>query len=280
MAKIKYSIIHTYLSLWLYSIIQATKRKLPHPIDCTFSFIWYNENTKERVTMYKLIAFDLDNTLAAVGKAVIPEDVAALRELERRGARIALCSGKPTYYLCGFARQLGLKQPILVGENGAVIQFGVDLPPKQYYTLPYSSEAAHSIHLLRDTIVSRLPQMWFQPNITALTPFPTCQGDFDAIEDAIASLEGKLKDVIIYRHFDSYDVMPCGITKGSGLAYLGKLMGIASEETIAVGDGVNDYPMFEYAGLSLGVSLKEPERADRNFETSSQMLQHLLELFH
>ena len=229
--------------------------------------------------MYKLIAFDLDNTLAAVGKAVIPENLSMLRELEQRGARIALCSGKPTYYLCGFARQLGLEQPILVGENGAVIQFGVDLPPKQYYTLPYSLDTERSIRLLREAIISRLPQMWFQPNITALTPFPTCQGDFDAIEDAITSLEGQLKDVTIYRHFDSYDVMPCGITKGSGLAYLGRLMGVDSEQTIAVGDGVNDYPMFEYAGLALGVALKEPERAERNFETSTQMLQYLLELF-
>ena len=58
--------------------------------------------------MFKLIAFDLDNTLAAVGKPVTPGDLALLRQLEDGGARIAICSGKPTYYLCGFARQLQL----------------------------------------------------------------------------------------------------------------------------------------------------------------------------
>lgn len=228
--------------------------------------------------MYKLIAFDLDNTLAPVGKAVSFEDLALLQELEQRGVRIALCSGKPTYYLCGFARQLGLERPILVGENGAVIQFGVDLPPKQYYILPYSAEAARSIRLLHEAIVARLPQMWFQPNITALTPFPTCQSDSDAIEDAISSLGKELRDVTVYRHFDSYDVMPNGITKGSSLAYLGKLLNISAEETVAVGDGVNDYPMFEYAGLALGVKLRQPEWAARNFDSSTQMLQYLLEL--
>ena len=228
--------------------------------------------------MYKLIAFDLDNTLAPVGKSVRSEDLTLLHQLEQQGVRIALCSGKPTYYLCGFMRQLGLERPILVGENGGVIQFGVDLPPKQYYTLPCSPEAERSIRRLQDEIVARLPGMWFQPNIIALTPFPTCQGDFDAIEDAISSLDEELRDVTVYRHFDSYDVMPNGITKGSGLAYLGKLLDIAPGETVAVGDGVNDYPMFEYAGLALGVGLKEPGRVHQNFDTSTQVLQHLLEL--
>lgn len=228
--------------------------------------------------MYKLVAFDLDNTLADVGRGMLPEDVELLRQLERSGARIAICSGKPTYYLCGFMRQLGLEHPILVGENGGVIQFGVDLPPSQFYILPYSDEAANSIRLLRSAIDARLPHMWYQPNLTALTPFPTCQRDFDAIEDAIASLEGQLQDITIYRHFDSYDIMPNGITKGSGLAYLGRLMGIFSAQTIAVGDGVNDYPMFEYAGLAVGVRLKEPERAHHNFSCPHQALSFLLEL--
>ena len=221
-------------------------------------------------------AFDLDNTLAGVGKPVTAGDVELLKKLEASGARIAICSGKPTYYLCGFARQLGLKAPILVGENGGVIQFGVDLPPKQYYTLPCSPKAQRSIELLHRAIVERLPRMWFQPNITALTPFPTCQGDFDAIEDAITSLDGELRDVTIYRHFDSYDIMPDNITKGSGLACLADLLGITAADIAAVGDGVNDYPMFEYAGFSLGVGLKEPNRAHHNVATSTQALEYML----
>ena len=229
--------------------------------------------------MFKLIAFDLDNTLAGVGKPVSAGDVELLKKLESAGARIAICSGKPTYYLCGFARQLGLSAPILVGENGGVIQFGVDLPPKQYYTLPCSKAAQRSIELLRRAIVERLPGMWFQPNITALTPFPTCQGDFDAIEDAISALEGELRDVIIYRHFDSYDIMPQNITKGSGLSYLAELLGVTAADIAAVGDGVNDYPMFEYAGFALGVGLKEPHRAHHNVDTSTQALEYLLEQY-
>ena len=85
--------------------------------------------------MYRLVVFDLDKTLCPLGKGIADENLAMLRALEKTGVRIAICSGKPTYYLCGLMRQVGLERPVLVGENGAVIQFGVDLPPREYEVL-------------------------------------------------------------------------------------------------------------------------------------------------
>ena len=83
--------------------------------------------------------------------------------------------------------------------------------------------------------------------------------------------------MLLYRHCDSFDITPEGITKKSGLARLGALLGIAPEETIAVGDGVNDYPMFEYAGLSVGVSVKDESRVDVNFAGIGEALTYLLD---
>ena len=93
-----------------------------------------------RLKELRLAVFDLDGTLAPLGRGICPEDLQALRRLEARGVRIAVCSGKPTYYLCGFLRQAELRDPILVGENGAVIQMGVDLPPRAFYRLPYPAQ--------------------------------------------------------------------------------------------------------------------------------------------
>ena len=84
----------------------------------------------------KLLVFDLDDTIAETGKEVLPEYVEIMKKIENAGICIAICSGKPTYYLCGFMRQIGLREPILIGENGGVVQFGVDLPPEKYYILP------------------------------------------------------------------------------------------------------------------------------------------------
>ena len=88
-----------------------------------------------------MIIFDLDSTLAPLGKGIGGKELEVLQNLEMMGVRIALCSGKTCDYLCGFLRQVGLKNPIMIGENGAVIRFGVDLPPKQYYRVPFSKEA-------------------------------------------------------------------------------------------------------------------------------------------
>jgi len=226
--------------------------------------------------MIKLIVFDLDGTLAQLGKGILPEDLALLLQLEAAGARIAICSGKPTYYLCGMMRQVGLKAPILVGENGAVIQFGVDLPPKDYFVAPYSQGAKRSIRLIRDALDAALPDLWYQPNEVGLTPFPSSESGFDVIQACLDVLAPELEDLILYRHCDCFDIMPNGITKKSGLARLGKLLGILPEETAAVGDGVNDYPMFEYAGLSIGVNVQTPEKVNRNFASIHEALTFLL----
>jgi len=226
--------------------------------------------------MIKLIVFDLDGTLAALGKGIEPQNLALLRALEEAGARVAICSGKPTYYLCGFMRQVGLKVPILVGENGAVIQMGVDLPPREYFVAPYSDAAKCSIRLLRGRIEEAVPGMWYQPNEVGLTPFPRDDHEFDAVQGVIDALKDEIRDVIVYRHCDSFDITPEGITKKSGLERLGALMGIGAEETIAVGDGVNDYPMFEYAGHSVGVNVKDAGRVDVNFAGIGEALEYLL----
>ena len=228
--------------------------------------------------MYKLIVFDLDGTLAALGKGIEPENLALLRRLEDAGARIAICSGKPAYYLCGFMRQVGLKAPVLVGENGAVIQLGVDLPPRDYHVAPHSEAAKRSIRLLRDAFDKAVPGMWYQPNEVGLTPFPRDEKEFAAVQGCIDALAPRLEDVIVYRHCDSFDITPQGITKKSGLERLGALLGIAAKETIAVGDGVNDYPMYEYAGLAAGVNVKDAQRVNRNFQTAGEALCHLLAL--
>ena len=228
--------------------------------------------------MYKLIVFDLDGTLAEAGEGILPDHLTMLRQLEQKGFRIAVCSGKPTYYLCGFMRQVGLAAPILVGENGAGIQFGVDLPPSDYHLVPYSDDAKRSLRLLKHAIDLVLPDMWYQPNQTALTPFPKSEHEFDLVSDCISSLSDQLHDITIYRHSDSFDITPSNITKHSGLCLLGTLLGITPAETIAVGDGVNDYPMFAYAGLALGVHVADETRVNINFPSIHDALGYLLDL--
>lgn len=226
--------------------------------------------------MKRLIALDLDNTLAPVGQPIMPETIALLRRLESRGDILAICSGKPTYYLCGLLRQAALQQPILLGENGAVLQFGVQLPPETFHILPYSPAAKASIALLKTHLTDRLPHLWYQPNLVGLTPFPVTEAEFDTIEQCIRELQDQLSDITVYRHADSFDIMPSNLHKGAGLHYLGDLLTIPPERTIAVGDGPNDYPMFQYAGHGVGIGSVDSAQVDRVFVTIDEALRYLL----
>lgn len=226
----------------------------------------------------KLIVFDLDGTLAPVGKPISPQTLEALHRLEERGLIIALNSGKPIYYLCGLARQAGLRRPILMGENGACMQVGIDLPPAEHYTLPYSPAAVQSIQLLRQELQKELPGLWYQPNQVGLTPFFSTQEENLRIGQVVERCRDRLADIDIYPQADCYDFTPTGISKAQGMEALSRHVGIPLAEMAAVGDGVNDYPMFRTAGFSIGIGLKDASLVNRNVPDIQSAMELLLEM--
>lgn len=230
--------------------------------------------------MHKLLVFDLDGTLANVGKAMANEDVEKLIELEKAGYIIAICSGKPSYYLCGFARQLGLQEPILIGENGATFQLGVELPPKRYEVHPYSNSAKAQLDMMRALIDRECgANVWYQPNEVGLTPFPKDVETFEVIQQLLDGRAELLDELLVYRHIDSFDLTPKNINKFNGLSYLAKLLGLEEKDVIAVGDGVNDVPMFEFADVSVGIAVNTTitDHVDYVFSTIGKALDFIRE---
>ena len=204
--------------------------------------------------MHRLLVFDLDGTLAKVGKSMANAHVEKLIELEKMGYAIAICSGKPSYYLCGFARQLGLREPILIGENGATFQFGIDLPPKKYTVYPYSEKVKMQRERMRRLIDERFSgKIWYQPNEVGLSPFPMDEDTFERLQLLINENLEQLDEMLIYRHVDCFDIIPKNINKHNGVKYLASLLEMNDEDIIAVGDGVNDIPMFEFADVAIGI---------------------------
>ena len=58
---------------------------------------------------------------------------------------------------------------------------------------------------------------------------------------------------------DHYDVMSRDMDKAWGLAALAEKLGLAREEIAAVGDGLNDLELLEYAGLGAAMGNGVPE---------------------
>lgn len=225
--------------------------------------------------MTRLLVFDLDSTLAPIGAGIGKEEIELLKELENMGVNIAICSGKTCDYLCGFMRQVELKNPILIGENGAVIRFGIELPPKRHFRVPFSKEAENSLKEIKNILEKEFPHIWFQPNKVGVTPFPTTETEFDEIEETLKLQKEKMVDVNVYRHIDSFDIVPAEINKAKGIQYLLSILDITASHMIAIGDGVNDYSMFALAGFSVGVNVKEEHRVNINCTSTLEMLKVL-----
>ncbi len=228
--------------------------------------------------MHKLLVFDLDGTLAPVGKEIAAGSVEKLKQLEKNGHIIALCSGKPTYYLCGLLRQVGLDAPWMIGENGAVFQRGVDLPPVRYEVYPFGERAKKQIALLRERIDHAWKgDLWYQPNEVALTPFPYEEACFDCIQDILDAHPEDVSELAVYRHGDCFDVLPKCISKAEGVKHLVSLLELTQKDVAAVGDGSNDLPMFAYADLSVGIGDGIKGMTALHFDTVEEALAVLLE---
>ena len=228
--------------------------------------------------MVRLLVFDLDSTLAPLGKGIGGKELKLFRKIEENGVRIAICSGKTCDYLCGFMRQVGLVDPILIGENGAVIRYGVDLPPRYHYKIPFSEEIVVALAEIKESLQEKFPHVWFQPNKIGVTPFPTSVEEFEEIQTILNTWREGKEGIQIFRHVDSFDIVPARIDKATGIRHVLEDLEIATEEMIAIGDGVNDYCMFEIAGFAVGVNVKEAFRVNINFRTTLEMLEYIYDI--
>ena len=197
--------------------------------------------------MHRMLVFDLDGTLCPAGKAMDFQQITKLRMLESTGHTIIICSGKPIYYLCGFVRQIGLRAPVLIGENGAMLQFGIDLPPSNGQYLPCSDRAMAQLNTIKTEIERRCAKnVWVQPGEIQLTPFFYNAETERAIEELLYNGNLETDEINIYHQADCFDLIPKTISKAQALILLSNMTGSKQQDFAAVGDGINDIPMFEF----------------------------------
>jgi HAD superfamily hydrolase (TIGR01484 family) len=197
--------------------------------------------------------------------------------LSERGVKFAICSGKPTYYIVGIARQCQFKEGVFIGENGASIQFGIALPPIEYYEMPYDSSVLKIFSELKDKISEKFNgknDIWFQPNTAAFTVFFNNESDKRAITEVLMDYYKVLKDnsARIFDNYDSIDIVPNGLDKGKAVKFLASKLGIDRPDIIAVGNGENDISMYENAGMSIGINQEYKHETHRIAKTIQEAL--------
>lgn len=212
-----------------------------------------------------IFIFDLDETLCDLGKPIADSTIASLKEIENRGNLVVLCSGKPCYYLCGLLRQVGLSNPVMIGENGSSLQVGIDLPPSVCCRNTPNADSSKVIAHLRGEIERALPHLFFQPNDVVLTPFFAKEEERQVIRSIIDSCPYDMGAVDVYENIDCFDIVPHGIDKGQGVLKLCEILGEDIGKVVAFGNASNDYPMFAMVENSIGINLSDQNKAKYNF---------------
>ena len=223
----------------------------------------------------KLVALDVDGTIAEPSEPVKKEIAEKLRNLEGRGVRIVLASGKNSSYLSGLARGMGIKNPLLIAENGCVIFDPVKIEEIRLVERPIE------ISIIESEVVSRFKDsIWLLPTQVDLAILPKVKKTLpELISYVKESVKPFNEKVVVLEHEDAVDVLPTGIDKGKALAKISRLYGVRKENVVVVGNFSNDIPMFSEAMffLIVGNQIGHCEGAKR-FKTIKEALKFVEKL--
>lgn len=229
----------------------------------------------------KLVALDVDGTLMRWDGTISPDVYDAVAEVAAAGHHVVLATGRSATSATTVARDLGLLRGPAVCSNGAVtVRMDPDLADGYEVVERITFDPGPVLRLIREELpdaaygVEDVGRGFFVSK-----PFPPgeIEGehvlvDFDdlclrpATRVVIRSPE-HTKDQfheIVARlglHEVSYsvgwvawlDLNPKGVSKATGLEAVRRMLGVAPEDTIAVGDGGNDLEMLRWAGRGVAM---------------------------
>jgi len=235
---------------------------------------------------YRLLAVDLDGTLISLDLRLDPRDVDGVRRAEAAGLRVVACTGRPFPGALPWVRRLGLESP-LVCYQGAQVR-DPDGAMLLDHGVPHDV-AVEVVRFCRDRDLhvqayrdDRLIVERDRPEAQAYAQHSGMEGhvvgDLDA---AMGSTTPKLVivaaaevvDRLLPEVRERWDGRLYAATslptylemtnpdadKRQALEWLCDRFGVANDETVAVGDGRNDQPMIEWAGLGYAVDGAPPE---------------------
>lgn len=234
---------------------------------------------------YRLLALDLDGTVVT-REGTIPESVVSgLNRLRRQGLRVVVATGRSYPSTRPFTGVLPPDTPLAVC-NGALVRQGEEIWHK--YSLSPQNLAVPLELMRRENLAAffitadRIYVNRSDPQVLALSEalrlefplLPDCRdlnaGELLGVSFMVAAEKRPALYQTLHRHVNGtlrltlsgevfVDVLHPGASKGQAVASIARRWSVSRRQVCAVGDGLNDMDMIEFAGLGVAVANADPE---------------------
>ena len=239
----------------------------------------------------RLIATDIDGTLLNSRHELSTRNEQALRAAIKQGVQVVLATGKTYYSGQGIVKQLGLTTPgvyvqglVICGPDGEVLH-SQTLPNEAAAQLARLAEAEHIAVVGYDRSRLLMPEYnrfsdmlveFHEPRPEVVGPLSQVVGsvvfnkmiamadpaEMPALTAKVAEQIDGLADIVLSSPF-LLEIMPKGMSKGAGLAWLLDYLHVSPEEVLALGDADNDVEMLQMAkiGVAMGNAMPRVRQA-------------------
>ena len=233
----------------------------------------------------KLLALDLDGTLTNSEKKVSEKNKQYIAMAQERGVKIILASGRPVIGVQKIADELDLRNKggyILAYNGGQIIDCttGEDVIketiPMEYYSiicnvikhydafpLTYNTENVicennANKYVLQEAFnnsvsvvkVNSLEKTVKEPVVKFMVVGEP--NELKKVYDYLSTIFYKKLNVFFSEPY-FIEIVPLGIEKASALFKLTHILGMTNKQLMACGDGLNDIPMLNYAGIAVAM---------------------------
>ena len=218
--------------------------------------------------MIKAIFIDIDGTLRDSERNLSLRTINAVKRITDKGILVILCSGRPRKYTEKISRECFASKYIITSSGGMIYDYEDN---KVLYVNEMDKEALIELYKIANKVKHADQEIKLKGDIKDFVynnPVVQCtiaDSDFDKIKNLIPKIENVKNVEIKNRHKslldDKYkdnktvfcDIANINSNKGNAVGKLLEILNIANDDTIAIGDDINDLSMFEYVEYKVAV---------------------------
>ena len=254
----------------------------------------------------RALFLDIDGTLVGMAESVSPGVAASVAAAQAQGCHVVLCTGRTRFRALPILEALGKPYGYLVASNGSVAAHaGSEILYRHLMPVPLALEVVRAIvavgsepYVFEDSDIpgregarvlyhpEKPVGRWadvprYQPYARILEELPfepvsvSAFGPPERIRPLAEQLQTRLAGAVsIVRSGSEWnwgiEIYVPGISKQVGIEYIAGHLGVKQEETMAVGDHLNDIEMLRWAGVGVAMGNSLPEVcAAADYVTSS-----------